>query len=66
MNLDAVVRSRRATLGLTQQELADLAGVSERFVRAVEQGKQTVQFDKVGALLEALGLEQQFVLRGRP
>jgi y4mF family transcriptional regulator len=50
------VRGRRARLGLRQEELADLAGVSERFVYALENGKTTVQLDKLLAVLNALGL----------
>lgn len=51
------VRDRRSQLGLTQRDLAELAGVSERFVRAVESGKPTVRLDKLQSLLDALGLE---------
>jgi len=58
------VRRRRRELGLTQPQLADLAGVSERFVRALEAGKQSVQLDRVQAVLEALGLELRAELRG--
>jgi len=43
-------------LRLDQAELADLAEVSERFVYALENGKRTVQLDKVLAVLSALGL----------
>jgi HTH-type transcriptional regulator / antitoxin HipB len=50
------VRLRRRHLGLRQDELADLAGVSERFVYALENGKRSVQLDKVLAVLSALGL----------
>jgi HTH-type transcriptional regulator/antitoxin HipB len=50
------VRERRVQLRLRQEELADLAGVSERFVYSLENGKQTVQLDKVLAVLNALGL----------
>ena len=50
------VRLRRRDLGLRQDELAALAGVSERFVYALENGKQSVQLDKVLAVLSALGL----------
>jgi len=50
------VRLRRRDLGLRQDELADLAGVSERFVYALENGKRSVQLDKVLAVLRALGL----------
>ncbi|NUP75590.1 MAG: helix-turn-helix transcriptional regulator, partial [Sinomonas sp.] len=41
----AEVRTRRRALSLTQRDLADLAGVSERFVRFVEQGKPSVRLD---------------------
>jgi HTH-type transcriptional regulator/antitoxin HipB len=54
--LAAEVRARRRSLQLRQEELADLAGVSERFVYALENGKPTVQLDKVLAVLNALGL----------
>lgn len=55
--LPAEVRSRRTSLGLTQRDLADMAGVSERFVRFVEQGKPSVQLDSLLAVLDTLGLE---------
>jgi len=50
------LRTRRQQLKLRQEELADLAGVSERFVYALENGKKSVQRDKVLAVLAALGL----------
>ena len=42
---------------MSQRDLAELAGVSERFVRFVEQGKRTVQLESLLALLDTLGLE---------
>jgi HTH-type transcriptional regulator/antitoxin HipB len=54
--LAGAVRARRRQLRLRQDELADLAGVSERFVYALERGKQSAQLDKVLAVLAALGL----------
>jgi y4mF family transcriptional regulator len=54
--LAAVVRERRRRLDLRQEDLADLAGVSLRFVQALEAGKATVQLDRVEAVLEVLGL----------
>jgi HTH-type transcriptional regulator / antitoxin HipB len=51
------VRRRRRELRLSQDELADLAGCSPRFIRALETGKQTVRLDKLLAVLTALGLE---------
>ena len=67
--MDTITRAlheRRVSLRLTQAEAADLAGVSERFIRTLETGKQSVQFDKVLALADALGLELRPVLRGTP
>ena len=54
--LAAVAVARRLELGLRQDELAELAEVSPRFVYNVEAGKQSLQLDKVAAVLEALGL----------
>lgn len=61
--LGTLIRARRRALNLRQSELADLAGVSERFVHTVENGKLTVQLDKLVDLLDAVGLHLQ-VRRG--
>lgn len=58
------IRARRRQLGLRQGEVADLAGVSERFVRALEQGKSSVQLDHVTRVLAVLGLELRLAVRG--
>jgi HTH-type transcriptional regulator/antitoxin HipB len=50
------VRSRRRALGLVQEQLADLAGVSPRFLHSLEAGKETVRLDKVREVLDVLGL----------
>lgn len=63
MSLAEDVRLRRKELGLTQVDAADLAGVSERFVRLVEAGKDSVRLDKLEALLGVLGLELRATLR---
>lgn len=57
MDLGEVVRGRRRELNLTQEELADLAQVAERTVRAIESGKRTVRLDKAVQVLSAIGLE---------
>ena len=59
----AQVRARRAVLRLTQHDLAQLSGVSERFVRFVEQGKPSLQLDSLVAVLETLGLELKVTAR---
>jgi HTH-type transcriptional regulator/antitoxin HipB len=55
-SLASAVRVRRRQLRLDQAALAELAGVSERFVYSLENGKRSVQLDKLLAVLSALGL----------
>ena len=55
------VAARRKALGLRQEDLADLAGVSHRFVQSVEAGKPSVRLDKLEAVLHALGLRLDVV-----
>jgi y4mF family transcriptional regulator len=51
------VKERRKQLGLTQVDLADKAGVGLRFVRDLEQGKQSLRLDKVNQVLALFGHE---------
>jgi HTH-type transcriptional regulator / antitoxin HipB len=53
----AHVRLRRTELGLRQDELAALAGVSTRFVHTLEQSKPSLRLDKVLAVFRQLGLD---------
>lgn len=62
-SLGADVKARRRALGLTQADAAALGGVSERFVRSVEQGKPSVQLDALARLLDALGLDLRAEVR---
>ena len=55
--LSRFVKERRKKLGVTQQELAERAGLGLRFVREVEQGKKTLRMDKVNQLLFMFGHE---------
>ena len=57
------IRARRRELGLRQQDVADLALTSERFVRELESGKATVRLDKLRAVLDVLGLDLRAELR---
>lgn len=57
------LRARRKQLGMTQVEAAELAGVSVRFVHDCENGKASVQLDRVHALAEALGFSLTLSLR---
>ena len=59
MRLDEYIRAKRKLHNLTQQELAERAGVGYRFVRELENGKPTVRMDKVNQVLNLFGEELQ-------
>jgi y4mF family transcriptional regulator len=53
--LIAFIKARREQLGLTQQDLSDRAGVGLRFIRDLEQGKESLRLDKVNQVLAMFG-----------
>ena len=55
--LSDFVKEKRKKLGLTQPQLAERAGVGLRFIRELEQGKKTLQMDKVNMVLFLFGHE---------
>lgn len=59
MSIGEHIREKRKTFGLTQVELAERSGVGIRFVRELENGKSTVQLDKVNQVLRLFGEELQ-------
>ena len=57
MNIIAeFIRTKRREAGLTQEEFALRAGLGLRFVRELEQGKETVRMDKVNQSLAMFGM----------
>jgi HTH-type transcriptional regulator/antitoxin HipB len=56
-DLGSVVRERRTSRGLRQEDLALASGTGRRFVVELEQGKPNVRLDSTLAVLQALGLE---------
>lgn len=49
------VKNRRKQLGMTQEELSRRAGVGLRFIRDMEQGKESLRLDKVNQVLALFG-----------
>jgi y4mF family transcriptional regulator len=57
MNLADFVKDKRKLVKLTQPELAEKAGVGLRFIRELEQGKESLRIDKVNQVLQLFGFE---------
>lgn len=51
------IKEERKKAGLTQEEFAIRSGLGLRFVRELEQGKETVRMDKVNQALAMFGKE---------
>lgn len=49
------VKEMRKQFGLTQVDLSQKSGVGLRFVRELEQGKETLRLDKVNQVLALFG-----------
>ena len=56
-NLSTTVKMLRKQYNLTQEELSLKSGVGLRFVRDLEQGKETLRLDKVNQLLAFFNYE---------
>lgn len=56
-NISSFIKERRKRAGLTQIQLAERAGVGLRFLRELEQGKETVQLNKVNEVLIFFGFQ---------
>ncbi len=56
-NLSSFVKYHRKKHAFTQEDLAKKAGVGLRFIRDLEQGKESLQLDKVMHVLELFGFD---------
>jgi y4mF family transcriptional regulator len=55
--LNEYVKTKRKSLGLSREEFAQKAGVGLRFLRELEQGKETLKMDKVNQVLKLFGMQ---------
>ena len=56
----SIVRQHRRLSGLTQAELARLAGVGKTVIFDIEHGKETIQMDTLRKVLGALNIRMVF------
>jgi len=57
LSMGDIIQQRRKMLNLTQQELADYAGVSLRMLVALENNKANPSLKSLNALASVLGME---------
>jgi len=55
-----IVKYHRKKAGLSQNALANIAGIGKTVVFDIEKGKETVQFKSIGSVLKALNINILF------
>lgn len=57
--LGTIIRKHRKIAGLSQLQLAELAGLGKTVVFDIEKGKETIQLDTLRKILTALNIKVQ-------
>lgn len=57
------LRLRREILGLLQQDLSDISGVSIRTLQMVEQGKGNPSLETLLRIVDVLGLQLEIIVK---
>ena len=57
MNIGAVIKERRALLGISQQDLSDYSGVGISTVKDLERGVGNPSIETLRKILDVVGLE---------
>ena len=63
MILALEISTRRKTLGISQNDLAEMSGVSLATIKNIERGKGNPSFETVEKILTVLGLDIHFKVR---
>jgi y4mF family transcriptional regulator len=59
--LAQIIKKHRKAAGLSQQQLAELAGVGKTVVFDIEKGKETVQLNTLRKILVVLNIKVQLI-----
>ena len=60
-DLGQFINEHRKAAGLTQIQLADLAGIGKTTVFDIEKNKKSVRWDSLMAVLDVLNIDVQFI-----
>ena len=63
MSLSEVIKKRRKMLAITQQDLAEMAGIGLATIKDIERGKGNPSMATVSKIMEVLGMEIEFKVR---
>jgi HTH-type transcriptional regulator / antitoxin HipB len=58
--ISEIIRTHRKASGLTQEQLAKIAGIGKTAVFDIEKGKDTVRYDTLLKVMNALNIKFKF------
>ena len=63
MSLAEVIKSRRKTLAISQQDLAEMSGIGLATIKDIERRKANPSMATVSKIMDVLGMEVMFKVR---
>ena len=63
MSLREVIKAHRKVLGISQQDLAEMSGISLPTVKDIERGLANPSLSTISKLLDVLGMEIVYLVR---
>jgi len=60
------IREKRKSLGWTQEDLADYAGIDRSYIGGVERGERNLTFNVLCEICSALGCDVAALTKGLP
>ena len=63
MSVREVIKARRKVLGISQQDLAEMSGISLPTVKDIERGLANPSLSTISKLLDVLGMEIVYRVR---
>lgn len=63
MDIKEVIKSQRKKLGISQQDLAEMAEVSPSTVKQIETGNANPSLSTIEKVMEVLGMEIRYEVR---
>jgi DNA-binding XRE family transcriptional regulator len=57
MDLDKIIKNRRKTLAISQQDLAEMAGIGLATLKDIERGKGNPSMATASKIMEVVGME---------
>lgn len=57
MDISEIIKKRRSVLRITQQDLAELSGVSLRTIKDIESGKANPSLNMLSKIADILGMQ---------